>query len=128
MNYYYETGLIGNYRGREVWIINYEDFCKEDTENSNIIWAVKVGPDQTMKLVFRGSQIGIMSHIGEVSLFHREKPFNFYHREEKESKNSVVVEEKPLEIIYSNYTQPVDMFFKNLKDWWKDLDKELKSV
>lgn len=69
-----------------------------------------------------------MSHSGQVSLFEKEKPFNFYHKEEEKSKKiPAVEEEKPLEINYSDYTQPVDMFFKNLKDWWKDLDKELKS-
>ena len=128
MDYYCETGLIGNYRGREVWITDYEDFCKEATENSNTIWAVRVRPDQAFKLVFRGSQIGIMSHSGEVSLFYKEKPFNFYRKEEKKSKETSEVKEVPLEINYSDYTQPVDIFFKNLKDWWKDLDKELNSI
>lgn len=131
MDYYYETGLIGSYKGHQVWIVDYKDFCKEDTINSDTIWAIKVGPDQVMKLVFRGSQIGLMSHSGEVSLFHKEKPFNFYHREEKKFKETPVaveVEEVPLEINYSDYTQPVDMFFKNLKEWWKDLDKDLELI
>ena len=128
MNYYYETGLIGSYKGRQVWIVDYKDFCKEDTINSDNIWAIRVGPDQAMKLVFRGFQIGIMSHSGEVSLFHKEKPFNFYCKEEKKSKETPEVKEVPLEINYSDYTQPVDIFFKNLKDWWKDLDKDLKSI
>ena len=131
MDYYYETGLIGSYKGHQVWITDYRSFCKEDTINSDNIWAIKVGPDQAMKLVFRGVQIGIMSHSGEVSLFHKEKPFNFY-RKPKETptvvKTEVEVEEVPLEINYSDYTQPVDMFFKNLKDWWKDLDKDLESI
>ena len=126
MNYYYETGHIGSYKGHEVWITDYKDFCKGDTVNNNTIWAVRVKPDQDIKLVLRGSQIGTMSHDGEVSLFNREKPFNFYRKEEKET--PVVVEEKPLEINYSDYTQPLDMFFKNLKNWWEDLDKELKSI
>ena len=130
MNYYYETGHIGSYKGHEVWITDYKDFCKEDTINNNTIWAVRIRPEQDIKLVFRGSQIGTMSYDGEVSLFNRDKPFNFYHKEEEKSKKTPVVveEEKPLEINYSDYTQPVDMFFKNLKDWWKDLDKEFKSI
>ena len=128
MDYYYETGLIGSYKGHQVWITDYEDFCKEATENSDTIWAVRVRPDQAFKLVFRGVQIGIMSHSGEVSLFHKEKPFNFYYREEKKSKETSEVKEVPLEINYSDYTQPVDIFFKNLKDWWKDLDKDLELI
>ena len=131
MNYYYETGLIGSYKGRQVWIVDYKDFCKEDTINSDNIWAIRVGPDQAMKLVFRGFQIGIMSHSGEVSLFHKEKPFNFYCKPKETStvvKTEVEVEQKPLEINYSDYTQPVDMFFKNLKNWWEDLDQEFKSI
>ena len=132
MNYYYESGHIGNYKGRQVWIIDYKDFYKGDTIDSDDIWAVRVGPDQAIKLVFRGFQFGIMSHSGEVSLFRKEKPFDFYHRkEEKEVKKTPVVvevKEEPLEISYSDYTQPVDMFFKNLKNWWGDLDKEFKLI
>lgn len=131
MDYYYETGLIGSYKGHQVWIVDYRSFCKEDTINSDNIWAIKVGPDQAMKLVFRGSQIGLMSHSGEVSLFYKEKPFNFYCKPKETPtvvKTVVEVEEKPLEINYSDYTQPVDTFFKNLKDWWKDLDKDLELI
>lgn len=132
MNYYYESGHIGNYKGHQVWIIDYSNFYKEDTINSDDIWAVRTEPNQSIKLVLKGYEFGQMSHSGEVSLYRKEKPFNFYHKkEEKEVKKTPVVvevKEEPLEISYSDYTQPVDMFFKNLKEWWGDLDKELKSV
>ena len=133
MNYYYETGHIGSYKGHEVWITDYKDFCKEDTINNNTIWAVRIRPEQDIKLVFRGSQIGTMSHDGEVSLFNRDKPFNFYCKPKEtptvvKTAVEVEAEEVPMEINYSDYTQPVDTFFKNLKSWWEDLDKELKSI
>ena len=134
MNYYNESGHIGYYKGHQVWIIDYNNFYKGDTIDSDDIWAVKTGPNQTIKLVLKGYEFGQMSHSGEVSLYRKEKPFVFYNikpksPEPKIKKETPKVEEKPIEvdlgvhkIDYTDYSQPVNTFFKELKDWWKDLN------
>ena len=132
MNYYNESGHIGDYKGHQVWIIDYENFYREDTVNSDDIWAVRMGPNQTIKLVLKGYEFGQMSHTGEVSLYRKEKPFRFYNKPDIEFKKEtpkVKVEEKPIEvdltvhkIDYNDYSQPVNTFFKELKNWWNDLD------
>ena len=119
MNYYNKSGHIGDYRGHQVWIIDYNNFYKEDTIDSDDIWAVRMGLNQIIKLVLKGYEFGQMSHSGEVSLYRKEKPFNFYNKLQYE------IEEKPIEvdlIDYTDYSQPVNTFFKELKDWWKELD------
>ena len=123
MNYYNKSGHIGDYKGHQVWIIDYNNFYKEDTIDSDDIWAVRMGPNQTIKLVLRGYEFGQMSHSGEISLYRKEKSFNFYNKPQYETPK--VEEQSDLtvhKIDYNDYSQPVNTFFKELKDWWKDLN------
>lgn len=95
MNYYNKSGHIGDYKGHQVWIIDYDNFYKEDTIDNSDIWAVRIGPNQAMRLVLEGYEFGQMSHTGEISLYRKEKPFNFYNKPQYEFKKK---EEKPIKL------------------------------
>ena len=130
MNYYYEEGKIGEYKGYEVVTIDYKDFKQEMCTHKNIIYAVKNVDDilgQKMVLVYQGNRIGVLSPNGTVHTNERIFPFTF--KEKRRIEKSVVTKpevttttSKEVED-YGDYSRDIDMFFENLKknDWFLEM-------
>jgi hypothetical protein len=119
-NYYYEDGIVGEYKGHKVIVIDYKDF-KSHMMDKDVIYAVK-NVDETMKqrmvLVYLGSRIGRMSADGMITTYDRIFPFTYYQsrRKEKEIISIPDKEYAPPEVKeYGFYSQEVDKFFEDLK-------------
>lgn len=139
MGYLSNYGEVGQYRGFDIFVINYTKLTKERSkEHQGIIYAVinQVG-DKTADLVLDGNWIGTMTDAGQINMFKAFRWYRFY-TGEKEKKKESVKEEEPRtrseeitpEALASNVTYEtmvVDNFFKGLKDLWKEMDKGFKE-
>ena len=134
MNYYSQLGVVGSYKGYDVEIINYKDFTS-DTAIMERVYAVKNVPGKhKMQLVLNGRLVGEMDGYGNINGCDPGHTYYIFYEEEKkkpvEKKKKVKVKEEvrietPEVQDYSYYSKTVDDFFNNLKDWWKDLEKEV---
>lgn len=132
MGYYEETGLVGKYRGYDVYMIWFEEF--QDGE-SGIIYAVKYHNNKKdFDLVLDGKKIGTMNSTGQVNIYSVNRQVSFKYWEAPKKKN---VEEKKNENLPRNMevrvsepeyydTGVVDNFFKGLEQLWKEIDESLK--
>ena len=133
MNYLVnKKGVVGVYKGCEVYVLHYRDLTLERTRgHMGTIYAVTNFLDDKNKaaLVLNGDWIGTMTDAGQIDIFKHIKNFNFW----KKNTTEKLVEEKKVEDIPASVsvkevvyeTTIVDNFFKGLKDFWKELDKSL---
>lgn len=133
MGYYEETGLVGKYRGYNVYMTWYEEFQRGE---NGILYAVKYyNNKKDFDLVLDDKKIGTMNSTGQVNIYpvNRQVPFKYYEAPKKK------VEEKKTEILPRNMevrvsepeyydTGVVDNFFKGLKQLWKEIDENLKMT
>lgn len=133
MGYYEETGLVGKYRGYNVYMTWYEEFQRGE---NGILYAVKYyNNKKDFDLVLDGKKIGTMNSTGQVNIYpvNRQAPFKYYEAPKKK------VEEKKTEILPRNMevrvsepeyydTRVVDNFFKGLEQLWKEIDESLKMT
>jgi hypothetical protein len=133
MGYYEETGLVGKYRGYNVYMIWYEEFQRGE---DGVIYAVKYHNNKKdFDLVLDGKKIGTMNITGQVNIYpvNRQVPFKYWEAPKKK------VEEKKIEILPRNMevrvsepeyydTRVVDNFFKGLKQLWQEIDESLKMT
>lgn len=133
MGYYEETGLVGKYRGYDVYMTWYEEFQRGE---NGILYAVKYRNNKKdFDLVLDGKKIGTMNITGQVNIYPVNRQVSFKYWEAPKKK----VEEKKTEILPRNMevrvsepeyydTRVVDNFFKGLKQLWKEIDESLKMT
>lgn len=133
MGYYNQTGKIGEYKGKSVYIVNNEDL-RLDNARSNVIYAVRKKNSSDMWLVLDGQCIGTMNNDGDI----RRKPayhWTYYHepKEEVEVKveksdypivDTTVIDNYDYTIDLKGYSGVVDDVFRNLNKWWDDLERQ----
>lgn len=132
MNYYNQLGVVGSYKGYDVEVINYKDFTS-DVAMMERVYAVKNVPGRCkMQLVLNGRVVGEMDGYGDIRGCDPGHTYYIFYEEEKkkpvEKKKEVKVKvkiETPEVQDYSYYSKTVDDFFGNLKDWWRDLEREV---
>lgn len=136
MNYLVnKKGVVGQYKGCEVYVLHYRDLTLERTRGHiDTIYAVTNFLDDKNKaaLVLNGDWIGTMTDAGQIDIFKHIKNFNFWKKKTEKFVEEKRVEDKDIsipapvsvkEVVYE--TTVVDNFFKGLKDFWKELDKNL---
>lgn len=134
MGYYEETGLIGKYRGYDVYMVWYEEFQKG--ESSGIIYAIKYRNNKKdFDLVLDGKKIGTMNSAGQVNIYsvNRQVPFKYYEapkkRKAEEKKIETPISRMEVRVSEPEYdTGVVDNFFKGLEQLWKEIDESLKMT
>lgn len=128
MNYYNKSGYAGDYRGKAVYVVNKEDYT-EDRLNSEHIYAVRHVMDSKMDLVFQGYKFAIMNCDGAITNVRKErwvfeKKKKEKKREEKKEEAKVDIDNYDFNVDFSEYEVVVNNVFKNLSNWWADLEKE----
>ena len=136
MGYLDKTGRLGIYKNRSVYAVDYKNFRKEHTMNSNDIFAVKKPGNKFLLLVFKGTLMGTMDDDGYIDT-HTGYPgamFKFYSPPQenykevevvRENQDSLKVPAEPKDIIFSDYTKPVDEFFEGLHELWKEMEVQI---
>lgn len=129
MGYRDRNGIVGQYRGADVYVIAYEDFTESMTKTVvDTIFAVR-DRGQSLTLVQDGKIIGSLWDDGRIETTRNLLPFRFY---EKKKKNENKKKEEPVELPkavvddYSIYSNVVDNFFAGLNKLWEEIDAGLK--
>lgn len=132
MGYYEETGLVGKYRGYNVYMTWYEEFQRGE---NGILYVVKYHNNKKdFDLVLDGKKIGIMNNMGQVNIYpvSRQVPFKYYEAPKKKVEEKKI--ETPISRMEVRVSEPeydtgvVDNFFKGLKELWKEIDESLKMT
>lgn len=139
MDYSDKNGIVGTYRGIDVYRIPYEALTK-DSEGEDIIFAVSYTDIEVMELVLHGVVIGTMTATGKVKMG-QSYAFKYYQVEVPKTEMKLKVEEKPIKTEsvevnptvlgldvsagYGLYTRTVDDFFKGLDKLWQEIDSAI---
>lgn len=145
MGYFSRHGLVGQYKGLDVFVIDYDNLTPEMETDFERLYAVKIKDGSTyerqMKLVQRGIIVGTVSDEGTVALYPTAERVKMPWPTPK--KAPVIEEKKPephyeittpspttLELDvsegYGVYSNVVDGFFKGLDKLWEEIDKGLE--
>ena len=131
MGYRDKNGVVGKYRGHDVYVVSYVDLEPEWKYDRTTIYAVRCNNNKNLELVLEGKLIGEMTDGGNVSLFEARREYR-WPQEKKVSKPQPVldreiptVEELNVEFGYGEYSKVVDEFFKGLDKLWDEIDASL---
>ena len=127
MNYLGMNGNVGQYKGYDVYIVNYTEFKKTDAQYDTI-YAVRRNNKDTFLLVLNDGIIGVMNAQGDIQRYRISRDYQYYTppvKKVKTSNNSdytKVLSGEPAQIKYSDYTKTVDDFFEGLHELWKEME------
>ena len=128
MNYLEMNGNIGQYRGYEVYIVDYTKFKKADARY-DVIYAVRRGNKDTFLLVLNNAIIGYMNAQGDIQRYRIPRDYQYYtppvkkvEQTQTHSDYTKVLSGEPAQIKYSDYTKTVDDFFEGLHELWKEME------
>lgn len=124
MNYLEMNGNVGQYRGYEVYIVDYTKFKKADARY-NVIYAVRRGNKDTFLLVLNNAIIGYMNAQGDIQRYRIPKDYQYYTppvKKVEQTQTQTVNNSEPAQIKYSDYTKTVDDFFEGLHELWKEME------
>lgn len=133
MGYRDKNGVVGKYKGHDVYVVNYPNLEPEWKYDKNTIYAVKCLNNKNMELVLEGKFIGEMTDGGNVTLFEGSRNYRWPKEEKKVSKPQPVIEREipepmptvealNVEFGYGAYSKVVDDFFKGLDKLWAELE------
>lgn len=125
MNYLEMNGNtnIGQYRGYEVYIVDYTKFKKADAQY-DVMYAVRRGNKDTFLLVLNGGIIGVMDAHGDIQRYRIPRDYQYYTPPavKKVEQTQTLNNSEPAQIKYSDYTKTVDDFFEGLHELWKEME------
>lgn len=124
MNYLEMNGNVGQYRGYEVYIVDYTKFKKVDARY-DVIYAVRRGNKDTFLLVLNGGIIGVMNAQGDIQRYRIPRDYQYYTppvKKVEQAQAQTSNNSEPAQIKYSDYTKTVDDFFEGLHELWKEME------
>lgn len=129
MGYYNQSGIVGQYKGKDVCVLDKSDMKPELAQDNSVIYAVRESQIRgVMILVFAGWMIGTMTDGGRVDMYdsdaRRRYPFPKPAPApvKTEPTPSVFPQELNVEFGYGEYSKVVDDFFKGLDKLWEELE------
>lgn len=126
MGYYNQSGIVGQYKGKDVCVLDKDDFTPELAQDKTIIYAVRESQTRgVMTLVFEGWMIGTMTDGGKVDIYDSDSRRRYIFLKPKplpEEPKKVEVKEINVEFGYGEYSKVVDDFFKGLDKLWDELE------
>lgn len=127
MGYMDKNGLVGKYKGKDVYIVDYNDLEPEWKHDKDTIYAVRTNRHNYLDLVLDGILIGQMSDGGGITSFSVNTGYP-WPKSKVEYKSEPAIEPKPdvlaLDVSdgYAQYSRVVDNFFKGLDKLWQELE------
>ena len=128
MNYLEMNGNVGQYRGYEVYIVDYTKFKKVDARY-DVIYAVRRGNKDTFLLVLNNAIIGYMNAQGDIQRYRIPKDYKYYtppvkkvEQTQTHSDYTKVLSGEPAQIKYKKKKKTVDDFFEGLHELWKEME------
>lgn len=122
MNYLGMNGNVGQYKGYDVYIVNYTEFKKTDAQYDTI-YAVRRNNKDTFLLVLNDGIIGVMNAQGDIQRYRISRDYQYYTPPVKKVEQTQTLNNsEPAQIKYSDYTKTVDDFFEGLHELWKEME------
>ena len=146
MGYRDQNGIVGQYRGENVFVVGYKDL-KQPAPHDHTIYAVRIDDDHQrdrLDLVQGGKLIGTMTDSGHVEIYDasRRRPYKFYTKEKQPSKpvpeyeikktpeqrlaaqlrEEPTIRELDVSAGYGEFSRIVDDFFHGLDKLWDELE------
>ena len=122
MNYLGMNGNVGQYKGYDVYIVNYTEFKKTDAQYDTI-YAVRRNNKDTFLLVLNDGIIGVMNAQGDIQRYRISRDYQYYTPPVKKVEQTQTVNNsEPAQIKCSDYTKTVDDFFEGLHELWKEME------
>lgn len=128
MNYLGMNGNVGQYKGYDVYIVNYTEFKKTDAQYDTI-YAVRRNNKDTFLLVLNDGIIGVMNAQGDIQRYRISRDYQYYtppkraaQIKEQEQAQAQTLGNEVTQIKYSDYTKTVDDFFEGLHELWKEME------
>ena len=116
------NGNVGQYRGYDVYVVNYTEFKKTDAQYDTI-YAVRRNNKDTFLLVLNDGIIGVMNAQGDIQRYRISRDYQYYTPPVKKVEQTQTVNNsEPAQIKYSDYTKTVDDFFEGLHELWKEME------
>lgn len=133
MGYRDKNGIVGKYRGHDVYVVSYANLEPEWKYDKDTIYAVVCNNNKNLELVLEGKFIGEMTDDGNVTLFDGSRNYRwpqdkkpFVAPQQKEvPEPDPTVEGLNVEFGYGAYSKVVDDFFKGLNKLWDEIDASL---
>lgn len=107
-NYNLESGIVGRYKGINVYCISEKNYSRLTDKNNGYIYAISSGADSDLLLVLRNSVIGSMDKKGNVSDC-EPHPFAGLVNDEKDCPVGGKAEEITLEYLFG-LSAPIDKY------------------
>lgn len=145
MGYKEQRGVVGQYRGVDVYVVAYKDLSQDMADRDDVLWAVVCNNNDKMELVQKGLFMGTMTDAGKVEIYDasRRRKYRCYNapglKEQPIKKVEVPewsVKEAPapdlsqalnVEFGYGAYSKVVDEFFKGLDKLWAEIDAGIEA-
>lgn len=146
MGYRDQNGVVGQYRGENVFVIGYKDL-KPPAAHDHTIYAVRIDDDHQkdrLDLVQGRMLIGTMTDSGHVEIYDssRRRLYKFYTKEKQPSKpvpeyeikktpeqrlaaqlrEEPTIRELDVSAGYGEFSRIVDDFFRGLDKLWLELE------
>ena len=121
MNYLGMNGNVGQYKGYDVYIVNYTEFKKTDAQYDTI-YAVRRNNKDTFLLVLNDGIIGVMNAQGDIQRYRISRDYQYYTPPVKKVEQTQTLGSETTQIKYSDYTKTVDDFFEGLHELWKEME------
>lgn len=121
MNYLGMNGNVGQYKGYDVYIVNYTEFKKTDAQYDTI-YAVRRNNKDTFLLVLNDGIIGVMNAQGDIQRYRISRDYQYYTPPVKKVAQAQTLGSETTQIKYSDYTKTVDDFFEGLHELWKEME------
>lgn len=125
IDYRYERGLVGNWKGYQVYILEKSEYMDNQYNLKNDV--VYVIADDGMRMVNKGYTIGYLGKAGSVNECDKVRYRPVQQKPQKEEKTSVTTSTSGEEVVieltatipdgyFDKFTGEVTEFFKHLQD------------
>lgn len=124
VGYLSKNGLVGEYQGFTVYVVDYKDFTR-DKDMGNIIYAVREPDSRELTLVLDGKVIGSMNDEGRINRIRGFKLYGYYQKPEikvEKELPKIEVEKFDYSANYEQFSTTVDKFFEGLHELWKEME------
>ena len=112
MNYKGQTGVIGIWKGKSVFVLNKKEYVDLPTKNSDYVYVIE---DDNCRMIRDGYVLGVLNmENGSVIEMERSRYMPVVHREAPKAAEDTSFASGDVD--YSKYSTIVDDFFKHLQD------------
>lgn len=137
MGYLSQRGKIGQYKGKDVYVVDVFDVSEDMKHNDNIFLAVIEPERRKAVMVWDGFIVGELDDSGEVYLYPNKKGKYVWPEKKKKKKveqRKEEVKEVDLDKLalnvsngYGQFSKVVDGFFAGLEKLWQEIDVEIQG-